>query len=44
MENLDEVMNLLSSTDWEDPIEEIRPIRNNLCILMGIRVPVAKKK
>ncbi|GJQ72923.1 hypothetical protein Trydic_g1566 [Trypoxylus dichotomus] len=33
-ENLDEVMNLLSSTDWEEPVEQIKPLRNNLCTLM----------
>lgn len=43
-ENLDEIMEILSSTSWEEKIEEIRPIRNNVCTLMGIRVPVPKKK
>ncbi|KAK9710946.1 Tubulin folding cofactor D C terminal [Popillia japonica] len=44
IDNLDDVMNLLSSTDWEEPVEQIKPLRNELCNLMGIRVPVAKKK
>ncbi|CAG9836309.1 unnamed protein product [Diabrotica balteata] len=43
-DNLDTIMAILSSTDWEKPIEEIRPIRNELCNLMGIRVPVQAKK
>uniref|UniRef100_A0A6P7FPZ1 Tubulin-specific chaperone D n=1 Tax=Diabrotica virgifera virgifera TaxID=50390 RepID=A0A6P7FPZ1_DIAVI len=43
-DNLDTIMAVLSSTDWEKPIEEIRPIRNELCNLMGIRVPVPAKK
>lgn len=44
IDNLDDVMNLLSSTDWEETVEQIKPLRNELCNLMGIRVPVAKKK
>ncbi|KAJ8938560.1 hypothetical protein NQ314_011450 [Rhamnusium bicolor] len=43
-DNLDEVMHILSSTNWEDPVEVIRPVRNQLCQLMGIRVPVLGKK
>lgn len=44
IENLDEIMNLLSNTNWEDPVDVIKPIRNQLCTLMGVRVPVPKKK
>lgn len=44
LENLDEIMNLLSSTNWEEPVDVIKPVRNNLCNLMGIRVPVLKKQ
>lgn len=43
-ENLDEIMGLLSSTNWEDPVDVVKPIRNQLCALMGVRVPVPKKK
>ncbi|KAF7283125.1 hypothetical protein GWI33_001275 [Rhynchophorus ferrugineus] len=43
-ENLDEIMEILSDTNWEKPVEEIRPTRNTLCNLMGIRVPTAAKK
>lgn len=41
-ENLDEVMQILSSTNWEESIETVKPIRNQLCVLMGVRVPVPK--
>ncbi|XP_056642378.1 tubulin-specific chaperone D [Diorhabda sublineata] len=43
-DNIETVMTVLSSTDWEQPVERIRPIRNELCNLMGIRVPVPAKK
>ncbi|XP_030759284.1 tubulin-specific chaperone D [Sitophilus oryzae] len=43
-ENIDEVMQTLSDTNWEVSIEEIRPKRNGLCNLMGVRVPTAAKK
>lgn len=42
--NLENIMNLLSNTNWEEVVEDIKPIRNQLCELMGIRVPVPKKK
>lgn len=41
-ENLDEAMLLLSSTNWEEPVDVLKPIRNQLCNLIGIRVPVPK--
>ncbi|CAG9762163.1 unnamed protein product [Ceutorhynchus assimilis] len=44
MENLDEIMQILSDINWESPLEEIRPIRNNLCVLMGVNIPVSVKK
>lgn len=43
-ENLESAMTILSSTDWEKPVDQIRPMRNELCGLMGVRVPVAAKK
>lgn len=43
-DNLDQVMTLLSETNWENPVEELRPVRNSLCDLMGVRAPVVKKK
>ncbi|KAK6617706.1 hypothetical protein RUM44_005294 [Polyplax serrata] len=44
-ENLDEVMTVLSDTNWEMEQQEVRPIRNKLCELMNVPVPVfvAKK-
>ncbi|XP_069674548.1 tubulin-specific chaperone D [Periplaneta americana] len=38
-ENLDEVMTVLSDTNWEQEVEVVRPIRNQLCTLMGIPIP-----
>uniref|UniRef100_A0A1A9WDM9 Tubulin-specific chaperone D n=1 Tax=Glossina brevipalpis TaxID=37001 RepID=A0A1A9WDM9_9MUSC len=38
-ENMDEVLNLLSETDWGLPLLEVRPIRNELCRLMDIKPP-----
>lgn len=43
-ENLEEIMNTLSETNWEESADEVRPIRNKLCTLMNIRVPVPKKR
>lgn len=39
-DNLDEVFNLLTDTDWGQPLEQVRPIRNELCRLIGIKAPV----
>lgn len=43
-ENVDQIMDLLSTTNWEEPVDTVKPIRNNLCTLMGISIPVPKKK
>jgi len=43
-DNLNHVMQIVSETNWESPVDEIRPIRNNLCQLMGVRVPTVVKK
>lgn len=40
-ENMDEILNLLSETDWTLPLVEVRPLRNELCNLMGIKPPVS---
>lgn len=40
-DNLDEIFNLLSETDWGQPLDQVRPIRNELCRLIGIKPPVA---
>lgn len=39
-ENLEEIMTLLSETDWEQDVKIVKPVRNKLCELFGIRVPV----
>ncbi|KAJ8961404.1 hypothetical protein NQ318_014649 [Aromia moschata] len=44
LENLDEIMHVLSHTNWEDPVDQIKPIRNELCKLMGTRIPVPRRK
>lgn len=40
-ENMDEVFNLLTDTDWGQPLEQVRPIRNELCRLIGIKPPIS---
>lgn len=39
-ENMDEILNLLTETDWGLPLYQIRPIRNDLCVLMSIQAPL----
>jgi hypothetical protein len=38
-ENLDEVMAVLSDTNWEQDVNTVKPTRNKICNLMGIPVP-----
>ncbi|XP_017047479.2 tubulin-specific chaperone D [Drosophila ficusphila] len=40
-DNMDEILTLLSETDWTMPLVEVRPLRNQLCHLMGIKPPVS---
>ncbi|EDX03409.1 tubulin-specific chaperone D [Drosophila simulans] len=40
-ENMDEILTLLSETDWTQPLVEVRPLRNQLCQLMNIKPPVS---
>lgn len=40
-ENMDEILTLLSETDWGLPLLEVRPLRNDLCALLGIKAPVS---
>lgn len=42
--SLDEAMNLLSDTNWDDSVNTLRPIRNNFCELCGISPPKIIKK
>lgn len=43
-ENLDEIMFIISETNWEMEQKEVRPIRNKLCELMGVPIPVYVSK
>lgn len=43
-ENLASILTELNGTDWEQPVETVKPMRNRLCELMGVPVPVMKKK
>ncbi|XP_017009809.2 tubulin-specific chaperone D [Drosophila takahashii] len=40
-DNMDEILTLLSETDWTMPLVEVRPLRNQLCHLMDIKAPVS---
>ncbi len=42
--NLDEINSILSDTNWDGQIEELRPVRNKLCDLMGVPAPTVVKK
>ncbi|XP_050391441.1 tubulin-specific chaperone D [Patella vulgata] len=41
-EIIEEVQTTLCDTDWDLPVDQLRPIRNNLCDLMGVNIPVIK--
>ncbi|XP_053604149.1 tubulin-specific chaperone D isoform X2 [Plodia interpunctella] len=43
-DSLPQVMSKLADTDWERDVTELRPIRNEICDLMGIKRPVLKQK
>jgi len=43
-ENLEEVMELLSDTQWDDSVEKLRLIRNKICELAGVPAPTVLKK
>lgn len=43
-DKIDDVMNILSETLWDEPVEQIRPVRNQLCDIFGVPVPVPKSK
>ena len=38
-ENLDEVMAILSDTNWEQDVNTVKLTRNKICNLMGVPVP-----
>lgn len=39
-DNMDDILALLSERDWTLPLVDVRPLRNELCHLMGIKPPV----
>lgn len=41
-EDLANILAKLNATDWEQPIADLRPIRNHLCELMKVPAPVLK--
>lgn len=43
-EDLTKILTELNATDWEQSVTVLRPIRNNLCKLMNVDVPVMQKK
>ncbi|XP_055535391.1 tubulin-specific chaperone D [Wyeomyia smithii] len=43
-ENLDEVLSSLSEEKWDGELEEARKIRNQLCVLLGIKPPVTRAR
>ena len=40
----DQVDGILSDTNWDLPVEELRPIRNRFCDLVGVQVLALTKK
>ncbi|XP_030384442.1 tubulin-specific chaperone D [Scaptodrosophila lebanonensis] len=40
-ENMEQILNMLSESDWSQPLIQVRPLRNELCRLMGIKAPTA---
>merc|ERR1719154_615519 len=43
-DNLDTVMEILTESQWDDSIENLRPIRNKFCELAGVPPPTVLKK
>lgn len=39
-QNLEEILSVLMDTDWTQSLNEVRPVRNHLCDLLGIKPPV----
>jgi len=43
-ENIEAVMEMLSDTQWDDSVENLRPIRNKICEMAGVPAPTMLKK
>ncbi|ELU05840.1 hypothetical protein CAPTEDRAFT_167258 [Capitella teleta] len=41
-ENLDEIMTILSETQWDEPVADVKPLRNKLCDLFDVPQPQPK--
>ena len=43
-DNLDAVMEILTESQWDDSVDNLRPIRNKFCELVGVPAPAVLKK
>lgn len=43
-EDLTKLLTKLNVTDWEQPVSELRSIRNHLCDLMKVPAPIVQTK
>lgn len=43
-EKSEQVMSLLTDTEWSDDVAKLRPVRNEICGLLGINTPTIIKK
>lgn len=43
-EDLANILTKLNATDWEQPVTDLRPIRNHLCELMKVPAPILQTK
>lgn len=43
-ENIDDIMQILSDTNWEESVDIVKPLRNQICDLFGVKTPVARKR
>lgn len=39
----EQIMNLLSETKWDDDLDRVRPVRNQICIILDIPLPMPLK-
>lgn len=43
-DEMDTVITTLSDTEWDQPVDDLRPLRNSLCSMFGVNVPRLVKK
>ena len=41
---METVMELLSDTRWDNKVDKLRPIRNQICVMAGVAAPSILKK